>query len=229
MNNTKLKSVLALAGLVASISAANAVPLNLLNDTISAAGMTATTPWSSTGAWLSWNITDLGGGNWHYSYTWTSEEKQISHLLLEVTEDSPASDFWNFTVTPANGDPQTYSPSDPGNSNPGLPGDIYALKFNRPDSVTSTTFTFAFDSNHYPVWGDFYAKDGTFKDTPQSPNHNVTAWNSGFLSADANDGFHIARPNGTPIPDPVPDAAGTMALLGIGLVGIEALRRRFSQ
>ena len=76
------------------------------------------------------------------------------------------------------------------------------------------------------MWGDFYAKDGTFKDTQQGPGHDVTAWNTGFLSADANDGNHIARPDGS---TQVPDAGGTMALLGIGVTGVAALRRRLGR
>src|SRR5262245_17010599 len=101
MNRRKITSIYIATGLAAGISAAHAVPLNLLNDSVStSSGITATTPWSSTGASLSWDISDLGGGNWHYEYTWTSQQKQISHILLEVTEDSPASDFWNFTITP---------------------------------------------------------------------------------------------------------------------------------
>jgi hypothetical protein len=208
--------------LAAGISAASAAPLNLLSDSVTtSSGITATTPWSTTGAALSWNISDLGGGDWHYAYLWTSDQKQISHILLEVTEGSAAADFWNFTVAPASGDPRTYSPSDPGNSNPNLPGDIYALKFNRPESNTSTTFSFGFDSNHAPVWGDFYTKDGQFD------GHDVTAWNTGFLSADVNDGNHIARPDGHSTQ--VPDAGGPMALLGIGVTGVAALRGRLGR
>ena len=68
--------------------------------------------------------------------------------------------------------PTLYSPKDPGNANPGLPGNLWGMKISFPTGLNN--WTISFDSILAPMWGDFYAKDGTNK------GHFVYAYNTGF-------------------------------------------------
>lgn len=177
--------------------------------------------WASSSTVFSWTIQDIGtqGGSvlWKYDYTFTVPSKNISHVLLEVTNPSVLADFTNFTSTPDDG-PKTFTPDGNGNSNPSMPGNLYGMKFS---SSNSTSLSFSFNTTHSPVWGDFYAKDG-----------GVFAWNSGFLAADptsapSDSSIHdkILRPDGlTAVPIPA-----AIWLFGAGLVGLVGVRRKFKK
>ena len=178
------------------------------------AGIAATAAWATGGASLSWNIVAVTGG-YQYSYLWTGSDKNLSHIILEVSSNTIAGDFWGYTTNPESGDPKTYSPSDPGNSNPNLPGPIYGLKF-EPGS-DSTSFSFSFISDRAPMWGNFYAKDGT----DDHGTVDVYAYNTGFTLTGVNS-YYAAVPDTLTVV-PIPPAVW---LMGTGLLGLIGIRRR---
>jgi hypothetical protein len=182
-----------------------AVPAQVLASTYSGfltaggGGLTATEQWNSTSTKLSWDITG-SGTSWSYSYTFIVPAKNISHFIIQVTDGASQGDFSAGLL-------DLYSSSSQGNSNPGMPKPLYGLKFNG----SALSLTVFFTSTHAPVYGDFYAKDGTSSGNP------VYAYN---------DSTHqILRPDGTGIsPVPIPP---TVWLLGSGLVGLIGLKRKF--
>lgn len=205
-----------------------ATPLDLYNDSLyhSGGGVVATPNWNTPGTWLHWNITRTEDNLWHYEYVWKTDGANLSHIIVELSYGAAAQDFSNWAYSYSGvqkGDPEFgyFSPTDPGNCNPGLPGSIYGFKLN--PVADTRTFGFSFDTWRSPVWGDFYAKDG--KHNKGDSNGEFTyAYNTGFTAVDANDGYHIARPNGQSTP--VNDAGLTATLLGLALISIESLRRR---
>ncbi len=140
-------------------------------------GMTGTTPWSSNpGIKVTWNIT-TSGPTFHYLYNLTVPSKDFSHAIFElsdnITPENIDSLIFNMKVNGVSRsvpDPTLFVPGGMGNSNPGLPADIYGIKI----ELTGTAVSIAFDSLRAPMWGDFYAKDG------KSGNHFVYAYNTGF-------------------------------------------------
>lgn len=138
----------------------------------------ATEQWAAASSTLSWNISYHANSAfpWVYEYSWSAPTKGLSHIILEVSAASLAADF---SVPAGSEGPRTWSPSDPGNSNPGLPGNVFGIKYDG-GGVTSKTFTFG--STHAPTWGDFFAKDGTNRRGGRS--YDVYAYNAGFLQAD---------------------------------------------
>lgn len=107
----------------------------------------------------------------------TVPSKDFSHSIFEISDNIDKynidTEIYNLQVNGHSSsvpDPRTYSPSDPGNSNPGLPDDIYGLKF----ELKGLNEKISFDSTRAPMWGDIYAKDG------QSAGHFVYAYNKGL-------------------------------------------------
>jgi hypothetical protein len=162
-------------------------------------GILATGGWKDTDTTLQWKIVQQGN-DFSYTYTWHTDAKSLSHIILQVGSDAQSKDFWNFSKTPS--DLTTYKPGDKGNSNPGLPGTIYGFKFD--GSGTSYTVTFLSDLS--PTWGNFYAKGG-----------NVYAYDTGFGS----NGSKIAIPGSSPVPLPP-----SLLFFVPGLAGLVLARKR---
>lgn len=158
--------------------------------------------------------------------------KDLSHLILQVSDGFTSADFSfaqsEFTgVAHATvGTVDTYSA---GGSNPGLPGDIYGIKFQGwtldngdpvPDGVHLVNLI-EFMSDRAPVWGDFYAKDGT----DSVSGDPVYGYNSGFGTTPPEEGsfaFWIPRPDtAVAVPEPC-----TLLLLSTGFFGALFKRRK---
>jgi hypothetical protein len=185
-----------------------------------------------TGVWidpgvshLHWDVAQEASGIWDYDYTFTVPSGEISHLILETSTNLTGADIFDVTGTFSGTEINTFTP-DGSNSNPNMPGPIYGIKF---DNVNTTEGTFSFRSFREPVWGDFYAKDGTAGDDVDDEDVFNTAWNAGFLDADptepASSGsidHHLLVPDSAP---PVPDAS-TFMLACVGALPVLAAARR---
>jgi PEP-CTERM motif len=98
-----------------------------------------------------------------------------------------------------------------GNSNSGLAGPITGVKF---EFGGSSPYTFSFDSNRAPVWGDIYIKGGS---TSYAVNKGVTLHGSSMNTLD-----FVARPNGTAVPEP-----SSIVLVGLCGAGVAWRRLRW--
>jgi hypothetical protein len=186
-------------------------------------GLTGFGGWA-TGASLTWTVDDTTtAGLWHYEYELTVAEKDISHLIIETSptfvDEPDVTNLFNLSWTGGH-DVDTFGGSgDPGISD----GDIYGLKI---DEVSTKSLLVTFDSDRAPVWGDFYAKDGT----EDKGTVDVYLYNDGFFDADpiaplANgplDG-HLLVPDTISVV-PVPSAV-LLGAMGLGISG-QLLRRK---
>lgn len=204
------------------------LPANDMRSTPDASGVVATEGWSDSGSGfkINWTITPIGS-DFHYLYTITNASggalsNDLYHLLLEVSPTVTPNnlcDLFLFNTVPSQG-PATFSP---GVDNPGMPGDIYGLKFET--FLNDAQPTIEFVSIRPPIWGDFYAVDGkgaTSKDSTDA----VYAYNSGF-GTDPTQATNNFTP-WIPVPDtevPIPEPT-TMLLLGSTLCAAALIRRR---
>jgi hypothetical protein len=221
---TVLVAVAALLCLPLAAMANTVYSGSLTSPTASGITATANTDWDNGGFTIAWNIvadgTYNGFQNYDYTYTVTVSgpaTKDLSHLILQVSSGAVAADFRGASPAFASGDPQSYDATSNGNSNPNMPASIYGLKFAPAKTEVGATdvYTIHFDSIRSPVWGNFYAKDGTEK--IGGVHFDVTAWNTGLAGGD----FFIGVPDTGVHPVPLPPSVLLMGsgLLGLGLVG----------
>lgn len=232
MKKMKLATAIAISILLIC-GTAYAIPLDgSLTWSATGSPIFATASWASGSTSISWHITGPVDGKWTYEYTWNTSEKNLSHIIIEMT---PGTDIVPGSVYKKNGsDWVSYSNfsvdttqgfGNEGNSNPGIPELLKGIKVG---SENVTSLTFKFESTQAPVWGDFYAKDGT--DKVGEVKTDIYAYNTGFTVNDVDplpdqdSSNHIVRPDGSTgvtIPEP-----GTMLLLGLGLLGLGISRKK---
>ncbi|MGD9497534.1 MAG: hypothetical protein AB7Y46_14630 [Armatimonadota bacterium] len=225
MRSAPLRLIGAVIGILATTCAMHAASGTLTWDATEAQ-IKATDGWQSTYTSMYWLVGASGNATypWRYVYEFTipSLRTNLSHLIIEVSESFTQDDL-NYT----GGEIGWHSSA---NGNPGMPGSVFGL--NIPDSAFtltdngdgSATYAFSFFSTRSPVWGDFWAKDGT-ADQGQT---EVWACNAGFELHDSNDGAHIMVPDTKELPPPndAPEPAAWILLLSASALSAAVRRRR---
>jgi len=225
---TRLIAVLALAS-VCAFATPITIP-SLTGSRSEGAGITATDEWGSDNGLftIAWEITSLGGGSYHYKYTFSGFGSGFATITIdskgkEKRDPSPGFSHWDLQLTTScvdPGDSACVTNSKLNNVAIGS-GDIELAHFG-PDPLVDKNFwptggsdfwgvkfdvggdggplVFEFDSNRAPVWGSFLAKGG-------SGNDNI-AYNTGLVSGSALEIDYIARPNGAPCVPGTPGCGG---------------------
>lgn len=220
MRKVYLLTVVILA--LAAVSASADIPLT--GSLSWPNGIFATQDWASPSTSMAWLITapSDGSGLWTYQYTLNVNRKAISHFIIELTPGMTNYDIYNVTGA-ADYCVDTYSSSSQGNSNPGLNTELFGVKFKNfftdgdLNGNDETHVVVSFQTNHEPVYGDFYAKDG------KTNSSDVYAYNAGIFNSDDTGTNKIVRPDGETV---IPEAS-TLMLGAMGLLPFIAARNRF--
>jgi hypothetical protein len=162
--------------------------------------------WTDPSASLAWNVFQLADGNYQYDYTFTlpSNARNISHVILQTSDNFTAADM--LTGTTPGGVVGLWDGQ--GSSNPGMPGSLYGIKWDMTGALTSFSWTIVTD--RAPMMGNFYAKDG-----------NASGGVYAYSGIDGSFGNNVVVPDTTPVPLPA-----AFWLFGSGLAGLVGLRSR---
>jgi len=177
---------------------------------------------------LTWTIIQSPDMTWHYKYQFgkadgTELEKLTNHFIISLSDDIQETDLYNFSPDCDENEIE-FGTFVSGPGNPGFPEgkSIFGVKI----GLHNAQMVAEFDSNRQPMWGDFYAKDGT---------SSGGLWNYVY---NADIGVTVANPHdymGTPVdasgaelckvlvPNNIPEPI-TICLLGLG--GLALLRKR---
>lgn len=211
-----MKKYLILIPILMFLLATNLWATTITDTDIVGNGLFGNATWAN--ATLEWSVTDpaqSGVGHWLYTYTFDSNDHNISHVIVEVSDNFTTADMLAGTTLGALLD--TYSGNDP--SNPNLPGTITGIKWNSTSDSTSMSVTIVTD--RAPVEGIFYAVNG------QTPGAISYAYSDGSRTGAASDGNIYTLPL-------VPDSTTTetvpepmsLVLLGSGLIGASLVVRK---
>ena len=185
-------------------------------------GLFATDPWDPD-ATLTWSVIDPYDpsnttGSYVYNYTFNTgagDSNQISHLIIQVSDGENGFGTFQFEdmligTYLLETDPDPYPLLDDystGGANPGLPEDIYGIKWEEPNPENSSEWTITIVTNRAPMDGNFYAVDGK---TPGSETYAFTGDEGGL-------GYNILVPDTLTqgkVPEPL-----TLILYGFGFAG----------
>ena len=216
------KIILVVALVIGIVGASGAVwALTIYSGSLSTPiGITGSNQWAIDVS-LSWEVNDqINPGYWTYTYNF-SAPKDLSHIIIEVSPSFTSSDI--YSQNPGDKEVGIFVSSGNDKPNPNMPGPLYGLKF---EPFSGNPVSFVLVTERAPVWGDFYAADGSVPHSdPKLWNY---AWNAGYLAADPTDpassgsiNYHILVPDTFGVPEP-----GMLLLLGAGLLGLVAIRRR---
>ncbi len=212
-----MKRILAVIALLFMLTMTASAQMSFHGFLRTETGVDGTGPWD-TNFQISWWVEHQMDNSWHYTYQMTDTlgnalRNAVSHFQIEVSPNVTANDFWGFAGE--------WSFTDETHNGMPFPN---SLKL---DYGVEGQTEWSFFSTRAPVWGDFFAKDGT----TGGPNGiMIYSWNTGFYDADPMDGpsngsigNKILRPdtNTEVVPEP-----GTLGLIGLGLMGLIAGRKR---
>lgn len=176
----------------------------------------------SGGFQISWNITQTGS-TYSYIYTLSNASggglsKGVDSFILELNPNITSSNL-SKVITDSNtsisGSPKIYTSKDGY-----LPGSVYGIEFN---VNSSSTATISFTSTNAPVWGSFYADNGSKGLFSRGYAYN-TAFGSDPTASTKDFGNWIPSVGGsTAVLAPEPS---TMLILGTTLVAAVYFHKR---
>ncbi len=180
--------------------------------------------WIETGpTYIEWTVTQNQDNTWHYDYNFGHPVGATSHWIIETSKGLTANDFMNVSgdIGPIDVGGHTAGPG-----NPQMPDDIFGIKL---DETAGEVTHAEWDIDRAPMWGDFYAKNGTAGGLGTN-----LAWNAGFTANDTDPdappaggsiNYHILVPDTHNPPPPIPEPS-TLLLLGSGLLGTALVIRK---
>jgi hypothetical protein len=150
--------------------------------------LNSSSPWDGAGTSIRYTVSYNQTANdleefWKYEYVFEVPRKEIGHLIIEVASDGNTFSEGNIFSGTTDGYSLDSYGSTQSNSNPGIPGDMYGMKWD----IGSLGQELVIISDRAPQRGDFYARSG------RHGGHFVYAYNSGFLDTDNDPQIDIAQ------------------------------------